>query len=111
MVRQFVITYHPGIIITKPKPVDGEWTAEALKEHFRLFDSNKDGKLSFAELQEALKKLGVSNTIINHIRTAKAMDYADGNGDDFINLNGREFSDLIKHMSKIGFKVEKADRT
>ena len=101
MVRQII----PDRGKTKQKLVEAEWTAEALKEHFGRSDSNNDGKLSFAELQEALKKLGVSNAIINHIRTGKAMNYADGNDDDFINLYGQEFTDLIKHISKIGFKV------
>ncbi|KAI4389899.1 hypothetical protein MLD38_002069 [Melastoma candidum] len=53
-------------------------TKQAVKNYFRKFDTNGDGKLSFLELKNAFKMLGVKAPFWEALQ---AINKADDNGD------------------------------
>ncbi|XVE67720.1 hypothetical protein DITRI_Ditri09bG0011100 [Diplodiscus trichospermus] len=71
------------IIPSKPKAkqADGCPLVEQMKDFFRRFDCDKDGRLSKEELKKAFNELGSRVPVF---RTLAALRHADENGDGFI---------------------------
>ncbi|KAH7567404.1 hypothetical protein JRO89_XS07G0066700 [Xanthoceras sorbifolium] len=69
-----------------------------LKDWFRRFDTNHDGRLSKEELKAALEGLGSS---FPAWRTWRALRHADENGDGYISED--ELSGLVKYIVKRGY--------
>ncbi|KAK3231404.1 hypothetical protein Dsin_003285 [Dipteronia sinensis] len=69
-----------------------------LKDKFKSFDTNKDGRLSKEELKNALESLGSS---FPAWRTWRALRHADENGDGYISED--ELDGLVKYIVKRGY--------
>ena len=84
------------------KKIQVPWTKQQLMQAFKNQDSDGDGKLSKNELKQAFKVLGSS---FGFYRAKKALLRADSNNNDFIDINDKEFEDLIDYAYECGFKV------
>ncbi|KAI6689001.1 hypothetical protein NL676_025829 [Syzygium grande] len=75
-------------------------TDQNLKEFFRQFDVNGDGRLSWSELTRAFKKLGATAPIWPALR---AVLRADENGD--LCIGEHELGGLMKYAVESGYVV------
>ncbi|GMY28638.1 putative calcium-binding protein cml10 [Fagus crenata] len=75
---------------------------QQLRDTFKKYDSNDDGFLSKAELENAFKSLG------SHLpgwRARRALHHADANGDNSISLE--ELDEVVKYAMKHGYVLGK----
>uniref|UniRef100_A0A7N2KRT4 EF-hand domain-containing protein n=1 Tax=Quercus lobata TaxID=97700 RepID=A0A7N2KRT4_QUELO len=83
----------------KPLPPMNE---KQLRDTFQKYDSNGDGLLSKAELENAFKSLG---SHMPNWRARRALNHADANGDKFISLE--ELDEVVKYAAKHGYVLGK----
>ncbi|XVE67726.1 hypothetical protein DITRI_Ditri09bG0011700 [Diplodiscus trichospermus] len=74
---------------------------EQMKDFFRRFDSNKDGRLSKEELKKAFNELGSRVPVF---RTLAALHHADENGDGFI--SEEELEALVQYALGLGYTIK-----
>ena len=84
----------------KPLPPTNE---KQLRDTFQKYDSNGDGLLSKAELENAFKSLG---SHMPNWRARRALNRADANGDKFISLD-QELDEVVKYAAKHGYVLGK----
>ncbi|XP_059453365.1 uncharacterized protein LOC132183914 [Corylus avellana] len=75
-------------------------TEEVLRDIFKKYDANGDGRLSKAELKDAFRHLG---SRMPGWRAGRVLHHADGNGDGFVSKE--ELSELVKYAKKHGYSV------
>uniref|UniRef100_A0A2N9FZ25 EF-hand domain-containing protein n=1 Tax=Fagus sylvatica TaxID=28930 RepID=A0A2N9FZ25_FAGSY len=76
--------------------------SQQLRDTFKKYDSNGNGLLSKAELENAFKSLG------SHFpgwRAGRALHHADANGDNSISLE--ELDDVVNYAMKHGYVLGK----
>ncbi|KAJ4842845.1 hypothetical protein Tsubulata_045052 [Turnera subulata] len=74
---------------------------EQLKNIFKQFDTDHNGRLSKDELREAFRYLGA---FLPGYRANRGLSYADANGDGEVDLK-LELDDLVSYAFKLGYKV------
>ncbi|XVF60060.1 hypothetical protein PTKIN_Ptkin08bG0012600 [Pterospermum kingtungense] len=92
-----------------PKPIFGNpcrdgpplFTKTQLIREFRLFDSNRDGRLSRQELKNAFNSLGSRLPIY---RAVVGLYVADENGDGYITED--EMAKLVQYALSCGYHVD-----
>lgn len=72
-----------------------------VKRFFNKYDMNRDGRLDKNELKEAFKQLGA---YFPSWRAARALKFADANGDGFITLD--EANLLIDYIITSGYTIK-----
>jgi Ca2+-binding EF-hand superfamily protein len=77
-------------------------TEEVLRDIFKKYDANGDGRLSKAELTDAFRHLG---SRMPGWRASRGIHHADVNGDGFV--SEEELSELVKYAKKHGYSVSK----
>lgn len=83
------------------RSVDGEMTVEDFKKWLKNFDKDKDGRISRAELREAIHSQGVRFTTW---KSRRGMKQADSNHDGFI--DDAEIDNLVAFAQKnLGMKI------
>ncbi|KAJ8762154.1 hypothetical protein K2173_007307 [Erythroxylum novogranatense] len=83
------------------KSVSVQYTERQLRDTFKRYDTNRDGRLSKQELMNAFASLG------SHLpcwRAWRALQHADANGDGCIGED--EFGDLIKYVRKRAYTIK-----
>ncbi|XP_059455747.1 calmodulin-like protein 5 [Corylus avellana] len=75
-------------------------TEEVLRNIFKKFDANRDGRLSKEELTDAFRYLGSRTP---GWRAGRALRHVDANGDGFV--SEEELSELVKYAKKYGYSV------
>lgn len=86
---------------SKPKHAPVPFSKEQLKELFRGFDYDKDGRLSKEELKQAFNSLG---SRVPAFRTLAALQHADENGDGFI--SEEELEALVQYALGLGYTIK-----
>ncbi|OMP05569.1 Calcium-binding EF-hand [Corchorus olitorius] len=88
---------------SKPKHVAGgvPFSKEQLRDIFKRFDCDKDGRLSKEELKKAFSELG---SRVPAFRTLAALHHADENGDGFI--SEEELEALLQYALGLGYTIK-----
>ncbi|XVF13933.1 hypothetical protein REPUB_Repub09cG0012500 [Reevesia pubescens] len=90
-----------GTGTSKPKHAPVPLSKDQLKDVFRSFDCDKDGRLSKEELKKAFNELGSRVPVF---RTLAALHQADENGDGFISED--ELEALVQYAVGLGYTVK-----
>ncbi|PRQ27674.1 putative EF-hand domain pair protein [Rosa chinensis] len=84
----------------KSKLVPLPWSKEQVRELFKSFDKDGDGKLSKEELKAAFRKLG---SWWSSFRARRALRYVDSNDDG--QISKEEFNDLVNYALECGYLI------
>ncbi|XP_050365715.1 probable calcium-binding protein CML41 [Argentina anserina] len=90
----------PEQVVINRKLAEIPWTKEQVRQLFKSFDKNGDGKLSKKELKAAFRKLG---SRWSSFRARKALRYVDSNGDG--DISKEELNDLVNYSLECGYKL------
>lgn len=87
-------------VLIHRKQAEIPWSEEQVRQLFKSFDRNGDGKLCKEELKDAFRKLG---SRWSSFRARRALRYVDSNDDGHISKE--EFNDLVNYALECGYKL------